>query len=217
MLEHVNTIVAAVVAFVVAILIAITPAVKRLFLAYIKRFEDKITRSSNKIAYRNGIERLAEFHTVLEDIRDLEYVQRVLVLVGKNCGGTPQPGKAYTVEALHGWSQRENDHPEKLYNYAMRVDAYYIEMILKLIQDGWAVNKTATMPPKALLTGLYLQEGVIESLAFCVNLTDNELIFLSVANYERSFTEGETAKIMMYLTRLRSIFTTTVSTPEISV
>lgn len=204
----------AVIVLILGAIAAATPAVKSLITAWFKRFENKLVQSSTRIAYRNGIERLAEFHGVLEQLRDLEYVDRTMVLVGKNGGGTPQPGKIYTVEAIHGWSNREGHHPEREYNYRMRVDAFYMEMLLKVIKDGIVINKTADMPPKALLTSLYKNEGVFESLVFPVNLTDSELIFLSVASYTRSFSELELSKILLLLNRMRSIFTTTVVTPE---
>lgn len=213
-MEHINVILAAVATFIATILLAITPQIRGVLNAYLMRFQKKFERSSMGIAYRNGIERLAEFHAVLEQIRELDYVDRVLVLVGKNGGGTPQPGKSYTVEALHGWSSKPDHHPEKAYNYQMRVDSYYMDMIVKMIKEGYVVNKTSEMPPKALLTSLYKEEGVFESMAFSVQLTDNELIFLSVANYKQSFTELQVAKLTMYLARMRSIFTTTIIAPE---
>jgi hypothetical protein len=210
-MDHIEAIIAASAALFIALIVAATPGLKSILSAWLKRWENKLIQSSAKRAYRNGIERLAEFHTVLEQIRDLPWVDRVLVMVGKNGGGTPKPGKPYTVEAIHGWSQKPDAYPEKLYNYQMQIDAFYIEMINRMIKEGMVINKTDGMPANAVLTALYKQENVFESITFCVNLSDHELIFLSVASYTKSFTEGEIAKVLIHLNRMRSIFTTTVA------
>lgn len=203
-------IVIAVVAVVVTWLTAVQSGLREVTLAYLKRWKVRIEATEGKRAHIDGIRRIKEFKLTLDQLENLSFVTRVLLFVGSNCGGTPTPGKPYTVKCIDGWSHRKGEHPEQMYDFALRVDAAYADTLLRLIAEGIVVNETDRMPEKSQLRRFYETEKVLHSVLLPIDLTATDFLFISLAKYdEPAFTEPQVAQITLIIQRLRSIFIVT--------
>lgn len=166
---------------------------------------EKIRRKINRVEYTDGILRVARFHTLLENLKMMPFVDRVLVFVGLNCGGIPDPAKPYTVSCFYGWSQVPGKHPEQAYNFPLRVDAAYMEMLAEVIAKGKSIQTTASMPDNAQLKKYYEEEGVTQAVLHFLRLSDNDFLYLSTGTYGPAFTPGQMSQIELMVERVRSV------------
>lgn len=177
--------------------------VKGIVAAWFKRRE----RAMLKEGYAQGLKNLAEFSGILERLRRVQSVDRVLVFVGQNGGGLPVPGKPYTVRSYFGWSTRPGVESLGNYNFDLLVDRAYMTMLLKMIEEGSVVNTTETMSDGAILRTFYRDEGVKQSLLYFLNCDESQLVYLSVASYAGEFTADQKVLIEMEVQRLRAVMT----------
>lgn len=146
-----------------------------------------------------------EFYRNLEAIRDLKSIQRVLLLVGSNCGGVPTPSKAYKVIARLGWAEPPYPNPLSFYDFELIVDSHYCVMLANMIRDGLVLVDTETMPDCMLKT-YYVAEKVNQSYLFFLNIDpdNNEMMFFSVASYNGPITTGDALLLRMRVDRMRA-------------
>ncbi|MGL6095049.1 MAG: hypothetical protein ACRC7O_04515 [Fimbriiglobus sp.] len=155
--------------------------------------------------YSRGLENIAEFSAIIQQVKNMECVDRILVFNGQDSGGLPKPGKPYTVRAFIGWSSKIGESVLDLYNYDLQIDKHYALMLTDLVDHGSVVNTPADMPDDAFLKACYLDEGVAQSLLYFIRCDGAQLTFLSVASYRRVFTPGERVRVDLLVGRLRAI------------
>ena len=157
--------------------------------------------------YANGVKQIALMYRVIEDAKRRPYVHRILMLTGRNCGGIPQPPKPFTVSAFFGWSQKPEVDPASFYNFDIKADLAYMQMLQECIKDGASTQTTAKMPEQSMLKSYYPAEGVVDSRLYYLTIdpNTNELHYCSFANYEREFTAAEVHSLNLIADRLRSL------------
>lgn len=154
-----------------------------------------------------ALKRIKTFHTIFERVRDLAYVDRVLLFTGGNCGGIPDAGKPYIVNCFYGWSTVVNHHPEDIYNFDLRVDSEYIGMVLKMIEHGKVVMTYDKMPD-CLLKSYYADEKgkkVIQSRIYLLRRTKKQILYCSIASYQNEFNILQVREIDMLVDRVLAI------------
>lgn len=160
--------------------------------------------------YVSGFDQVASFDAIFLRLRDLKFVDRVMLLRGDNCGGIPSAGKPYKVRSTFGSSSILGLHPEDMYKTPFAVDPPYIAMLCEMLTAGMVVMTRETMPKGSVLRDFYDEEGVFQSLVFYLQIDkeDSSLRFFSVANYTRAFTSSETSQIRLLANRIRAVMTT---------
>lgn len=150
--------------------------------------------------------RMICFHTQVELVKKLPNVQRILLFAGANGGGLPDPGKPYRVISKYGWAEDPHPNPHQNYNYSLQVDRGYCELLQRMIRDGRAVVTYASMSD-FMLKKYYHIEGVVQSVMYLLSVDqeNGEIMYLSVASYNREFTDGELQYIDVRVDRMRSI------------
>lgn len=157
-------------------------------------------------SFRNGLESLAKFHAVLEAIRNLEFVDRVLVFEGRNGGGIPKAGCVFTARSVFGWSNKDT-HPERIYDDAFNVDSHYITMLREVIDKGSLTVLSANLPKGSQLRAFYSREGVVCSQIYFLQLdeTNNSMSYVSIASYTAEFNEDQLSEIGLLISRIRGL------------
>lgn len=153
--------------------------------------------------YARQIAMVGRFMTAVEASRAVAAIDRVMVMRGHNCGGPPQPGKPYYVRALYGWARPPHPDPLARYDFELGIDLPYATVLTDMLRDGISVQTTAKMPPSRLRS-FYSHEGVVQSRIYLLALLDNELVYVSFANYSREFTEPECSEIDLCAEQLRA-------------
>jgi len=154
---------------------------------------------------RDGLQSVAVYFGILDELKRLDFVDRVLLLVGHNGGGVPKPGEEYTVRSFYGYaSNRAARDPSEMYRNSILVDRHYIDMLLAMLgPNKKVVNTTAEMPRDAALRHYYEAEGVAQSVIFFIKVSDNNLYYLSVGTYGQPFTDTQMFQIEMAVQQLR--------------
>jgi hypothetical protein len=174
---------------------------KRIILKWFIRWERQIDKAN----VANGLAKLARFHQCVETLRNLEFVDRVLMFQGQNCGGLPTPTKPYTIRCFHGWATDPKSNPDRLYDFNIRLDSHYINLLIDLLKNGTHIETTATMPADSMLKPYYMTEGVVQSYLAVLEVTHTHVIYISIASYTRAFTEAELTKLRLITNRLEAI------------
>jgi hypothetical protein len=196
-------VIAAIATGIVGLLTAFFSGVKGVVTAWLRRLE----RRAGANDYHRGVKGIIQWYEIIESLKELEYVDRVLIFSGTNSGGVPLPGKPYYVACTGGWATN-GKHPERLYVGPMMVDLHYMKMIGEIIERGVSVQTVADMPVESMLRNLYAGEGVVQSLLFCLSLDSSELIYCSVASYHAKFDVGQVATINVIVSRIRGLLGT---------
>lgn len=199
--EWATIVLTAVGASIVAVLATLTTNIKRL----LDTLFDRIINHWLRKRYRRGLEKATDVALILDQIRQLGTIDRVLWFVGENGGGIPTVGRKYTVRAERGWSKRNDIDVLKRYNFDLVVDSLYCEMLVKMMTDGKVINTVQSMPDAAILKVFYQDEGVKQAVIYYLGIVDNQLHYLSVASYEKEFTPIELIRVEMLIQRLRSL------------
>lgn len=181
--------------------------------ALIPAIFDYFKRRSIKKAETKYVDRLklmVQFRNVMGQIANLTFVDRVLLLNGKNGGGLPTAGHKYTVMAVDGWTTLPH-HTDvlKLYGHDIQVDNHYATMLVNMIDAGVYTNVTSEMPIRSLLRGMYEVEGVSSSLVFFlrVDSINNQLEYISLGRYSGTFNDIQIAAIRPMVAWLKAIVT----------
>ena len=212
-MENGDAITAGAGAILVAILSAAGYGLRNIVAAWFKRVELWIstpTPKPNTLEYCigvRGLRKVLHFTRLLELASQLEFIDRILIFEGANCGGSPSPGKAYNVSCNWSYCVNENKHPELLYAGPLRVDSHYIKMLLEMIENRYVQLTTVEMHPAAMLRRYYEKEGVVQSRVYFLSFDEEGkcLMFCTIANYSRAFTDSEAGQIDMVVDRLRGL------------
>lgn len=167
------------------------------------------TVEKGKINHAAGARRIAAVYQSIEQMGTLEGVDRIIVFTGTNCGGVPDPKKPYTVRPLYRWSTGTNNGlgraPDDIYKEDLRVDAHYMKVVVDLIERKWCNLKTSDLPADAMMKRYLTKEAVFQSRLFQLHLDEVQLTWLSVASYNRDFTDSELDDINIVVDRIRTI------------
>lgn len=193
---------------VVALIFAVRTYVLKFLDIRIKRLEGLDAQGNplqKKERTYDALLKRGEFYRNLESIRDLKSIQRVLLMVGSNCGGVPTPSKAYKVIARLGWAEPPHPNPLSFYDFELIVDSHYCVLLANMIRDGFVLIETATMPESMLKT-YYIAEKVVQSYVFFLNIDpdNNEMMFFSVASYVGPITVEDALLLRMLVDRMRA-------------
>lgn len=164
----------------------------------------KLQRKSRD--FSNGLESLAKFYSIFEQIRELKYVDRVSLFEGRNGGGIPKAGSVFTIRSIFGWSNRDV-HPEDKYDALFKVDSHYISMLRDVIDKGVVTLNVDELPKGSMLHAFYREEGVVCSQIFFVQLDDasNSLIYASIASYTKPFDEIQMNRLSLLIQQIRGL------------
>lgn len=163
-------------------------------------FIERVER--RKLARQQEIERMA-MEVWRAEFERMTFVHRWLYLSGRNDGGMPVQGRKYSVKCIDGGSKM-GMKPEDRYGFELEVDKHYQDMILKMFRDGYEINVVETMPKDCYLRGWYEAEKVVTSIVFFIKSQDDKILYFSVANYKREFTEVEKAELIRVLSKVKS-------------
>jgi hypothetical protein len=140
-------------------------------------------------------------------IRRTTRAHRVIMFSGHNCGGIPSIGKSFYISSID-WTlspEHEENFPVDGYQN-MPVDAPYKVMLQEMTANGVIHIDTTTVPLSALIGRIYAAEGVKDAYWFFLGCIDNQLSFMSVANYERKFTPDEVTRMELGVNTIRNRF-----------
>lgn len=166
-----------------------------------------------RIQQATGFRDILKSHDIMQAIEDLPFVNRVLMMEGANGGGLPRAGKAYNARCI-GVVPQNMQQIRRLYEGPLLVDKPYLQMLITLVEKGIAIATRGELPAQSILGVLYAEEGVFEAALFWLASDEKTTSFLSVANYERKFTEGEIARINSYVVQLRGLMGSTLVIPD---
>ena len=148
---------------------------------------------------------LAEFNAILSETKTMPTVSRVLVFVGRNGGGLPEPGKKYTVHAQTGWDSSGSRIHER-FAFDLIIDDHYADMLLRAHRNGWAEMIPDQMP-ECLLKRIYRGEGVKNSLIYGLthDPSDNSFAYASFASYTGRISDDDRAALDVLVHRIRGL------------
>ena len=195
----------AVAAAAVLVIGAVGFSVKQAIIKLVEIWLRKLEEPKNR--YYGALIRFSSFHQQLEYVYEVAAVERVLLFVGRNSGGFPDPRKKYTVSCIYGWVQDKNKpNPRRHYDFDLQVDRHYSQMLAEMVREGVSVQTYQTMP-ECMLKRYYQIEGVIESALYFVDLDpDNgEMLFASFASYSRKFMAQEIDYMKVRVDRMRAV------------
>ena len=152
-----------------------------------------------------GLEGILEWRMVMEGIRDLPCVERVLVFRASDSGAVPRPGEPYFATCITGFSTDPKAHPEKIYAVPISPDDHYFKLLMTLLERRYTVLTTSEMPPDSMLRSFYEAEGVFQSLGFLLTADEKEMKYCTVANYGRAFAPGEVYRVTMLVNQARGL------------
>lgn len=191
---------------VIAVVSTFSAGIRKVIMAWFDKQSAIVMRGK----YGNGIQRMAEFHEIIELFRPMKFVDRVLLFKGSNCGGMPDPKRKYTVQCFFGWSSDPNKHPEEIYNFPLNVDRHYMAMLGDIIGPaGNSLQVTSKMPVDAKLRNYYMTEGVVCAGLYFLCLDENELMYMSIASYATEFSPAQLMQIELVIARAQSCLTRT--------
>lgn len=193
---------------IVTATLAITYTATTVFRSVLEEFGKLIVRKLQRKSrdFSNGLESLAKFYSVFEQIRELQYVDRVLLFEGRNGGGVPKAGSVFTIRCIFGWANGDK-HPEEKYDALFKVDSHYVSMLRDIIDKGVVTICTADLPKGSMLHSFYHEEGVVYSQIFFIQLDDasNSLTYASVASYSKPFDDIQANHISLLIQRIRGL------------
>lgn len=137
-----------------------------------------------------------------------DFVDRVIIFCGQNGGGIPKIGYPYTIRGGYAWSRNSNEDLYNKYNFRLKIDSSYYNMLADLIEKKVVVNVTEKMDPECVLKAMYIQEGVVSSVLYFLHINgeDNIFYYISIASYKAEFTKTQLNLIEPAVQRLRSMY-----------
>lgn len=137
-----------------------------------------------------------------------EFVDRVIIFCGQNGGGIPKIGYPYTIRGDYAWSRNNNEDLYNKYNFRLKIDSSYYNMLADVIEKKSVINITDKMDPECVLKAMYMQEGVVASVLYFlhINSEDNVFYYISIASHKSEFTKSQLNLIEPAVQRLRSLY-----------
>lgn len=135
-------------------------------------------------------------------VRDSD-VERAMVLMLTNGGGTPRIGAKLYVSALVNVTQDVPSHRIPVYKQ-LEVDMPYIEMLLEAANRGKSMQLTEVME-RGLLRDLYREEGVKFSEVWHLTQTDGAYFFASFSTYTDTHLVGAQADMRIAASEIKRV------------
>lgn len=169
----------------VALLLAVINAkhIWRFLTVAVKSLSPKFRK---KRTYVHRMQHLNAIQEKMAAIRDLETVDRVVIFAGHNSGGLPRAGSRYYTSALH-WEVKKGFSKDLGEYKDIPVDYAYVKMLLESYEESKVYFKTEDADP-CLLKTYYEVEGVVESVTYYMDISENNFIYMTVAT-KKGFTE----------------------------
>ena len=202
-----TTVTAAIALLLVTLITALSNGLKGVLEVWFQKIKRWTSGGSYRKSYALGLKAVAEFYGFIEHVSKLEFVDRALVFVGNNCGGLPTPTKKYTVRCFYGWCKDPKSKAMELYNFPLHVDSHQATMLQEVVENGFSLLTTSKMPEDCQLKKYYSNENVVQSFVgfIKINEDDNELIYMTIANYTRDFTPTEIGQLQLLVERVRAL------------
>ena len=169
-----------------------------------------LPRLASRVVRKSYVAYFEDAHRVRRDmdgIRRESGAHRVIMFSAHNCGGMPCVGKPFYTSSLD-WSlntEHESRFPSDGYQ-RLPVDAVYIGMLLEMTKAGHLRVNVAALPADCMISRFYAAEGVVDSVWYYIAGVDSQLAYMSVANYERKFTDAELTRIELSVNTIRNRF-----------
>ena len=146
-------------------------------------------------------------HTV-QLIQKFDFIDSVIIFCGQNGGGLPKLGYPYTIRGDYAWSRNDLEDIYNRYNFKLKIDSTYYEMLADVIEKKCIINKTSEMDDGSVLKAMYIAEGVVCSAIYFlhINTEDNIFYYVSIASYKGEFTKNQLSLIEPAVQRLRSMY-----------
>jgi len=138
-------------------------------------------------------------------VKDSE-VERALVLMLTNGGGTPKIGAKLYVSALVNVTQDVPSHRIPIYKQ-LEVDMPYIEMLLGASIRGRSMQLTETME-RCMLRDIYAEEGVRYSEVWHLMQTDDAYFFVAFSTYTQIHLVGAQADMRIATNEIKRVLQT---------
>lgn len=153
--------------------------------------------------YQEGLTALASALRRMEGmLKDIAPCGRVLLMSGHNGGGMPRIGSPYYVTCVHHVHDSTVNPGMPPYVH-VGVDLSYIELLLKVISDGFVRYE---FPAGAMLTDFYEAEGVQDSVLCYLGVYDKHLYYMSAASYGERFSPAEVTRIRLTCSTIANDF-----------
>lgn len=190
--------------------LAITAGLATLVTVFFQQISKKVQfkleqwKIQTRSLHFEGLTQLKKWYEIIETLKNLDYVDCVLIFTGRNGGGVPEPGRPYYVSARIGFSTVKND-VAKMYEGPLPIDSYYMGYLLDMIKNQVFVITIKDMPITANIYKYYQEEGVVQAIWYPLRVESTELLYCSIASYKKNFEPHEMAKISMIIEKLRGL------------
>lgn len=140
--------------------------------------------------FTQGLDDSVETLNLMTTFRD-QGAERIILFTGHNGGGIPQGGNPFYISACH-WIVSDG-HLDVISNYKnLLVDTEYMKMLQRAIrEEDRTVEMLTAKMPQSQLKRYYEAESVHSALTIILGFANNKMYFLSLARYDRPFTERE--------------------------
>ena len=155
-----------------------------------------------------GFRLFGSWSYAIQMLERYEFVDRVIIFCGQNGGGIPKIGYPYTIRGDYAWSRNNNEDLYNKYNFRLKIDSSYYNMLADVIEKKSVINVTEKMDPECVLKAMYTQEGVVASVLYFlhINSEDNVFYYISIASCKGEFTKSQLNLIEPAVQRLRSLY-----------
>lgn len=181
----------------------------KLLETWVKKQKAK-TEIKEKDQLLTSLKSISAMDYYMTDVVQNTPVERMLVLMGHDSGNIPNPKHPYFAKAI--WQKVKDDqHDEHLVRKydSVRVDFAYIEMMVKILTDGFVKIKVDEMP-NCFLKTVYQGEGVKYSEVYFIKQEQSHKIYYcSIAtNKDNEYFDDKfsRSKIDLAINHLRQIF-----------
>lgn len=170
----------------------ITKQVRKGWVAY------RIRRNDEEL--RAGMLRHQEVSQTLQVLRDDYGIERLIIFEGHNCGGIPTPGRPFYVTAVHWLTEgRNRTAPERFRD--LPIDAYYMNMLVRVMQDGDLRFTTESEPP-CQLREIYRADGIKDSLILYLGNYGRSIFYMSAASFTGELSDRQLTEARLQANRI---------------
>jgi hypothetical protein len=171
--------------------------------------KQKLLRNKREAAkHRNRLYNILVVYKAIEEIVSQGYADRAILFIGSNGGARPRPGHVYQVSAIHAACSKDTAE-DLLDRYKIvRVDAHYIEILLRLLdsKDQVKFTDTASMS-EGRLKDIYISEGVKSANIYYLGHSEEELYLCSFGSFNKSLDDVPTKNALsLYVDAMRHSF-----------
>lgn len=172
---------------------------------WISAFFNRETEKIKRIASVDESIRWAQILLQVDSFRMMPFVERVLLFQGSNGNGAPESGKPYTVYCIYGWAQNPELHPQHSYDFRLKIDDHWKDVLTEIISKQKSLLTVAEMPADSQLRRYYSREGIRQSSLHFISTREGKLIYLSCGSYTAEYTSQQVEQIELVAERMRAI------------